>query len=1050
MWNPFRKKSRAKDRKGHLADRTVLQDALYQTTVSGLEHGHDTTGPPVFQPGEMIGGDLLVNRRIDSGQMGYIYLGMHQRYDIPMAVKQPRQGGVYLGRLKKEAETWTRLGLHPNIACCYWVKEIEGWPYIFIEFVKGNTLKEWIRKGKCWRLDIGIDMAVQVCHALSHAHGHNVIHRDIKPENILVDEKGYVKVTDFGLAGAISPNENAHGRVVRGVGTPAYMPPEQWDDFNSVGPAADIFSFGICLWEMILGARPYESTQKPGKPRNIRKLRSDIPPGLEELLLELAASSAMDRPDSADAIILRLNEEYNRLYGRDAASFRLPAVNPGADNLNNQGVSMWELGRYSRARHFFTRALALEPDHLQANVNIGNAVRGHVPGQNITAISSAITSMSESPDSRSVAVAGMPTSNGPGAVIVDIQTGNIIRELPHSSVTVTFSPSGTTLVKGGPEGSLVFLDIETGTMKEQEGPGGTVSALAFSPDGKTLAAGDTTGTVIFINMATGERFFTGRIHQDTVTAICFSSDQHTVATSSRDGSVAKYKLEDPECRSTLFSSTVPVSGLAFVSNGLKLCLALQTGTVLILETETGRIAAKIKDLDSGVSSLAVSPDRRTVAAACENGSVCLIDIRSAAIMRILKGHGTSATAVCFTPDNQYILSGGMDGTIMRFSTAFSCLVAPPCTYTDLLEIDRKQRKELGLLEMMIAAGEIDHAVKRALSGWEENGYAIISPFHGFLHRNWKKLKARELAQLKLITTIREETTAPLTIGFTPDGQQLISGWENGLVHSFDLLTGKTAILISSQGAGDSDLLCTTNGSQVAWMQNSKTIRILRCQDDKEDYRLSLDSEMRAEAMLLSMDGSRLVLSLANRVLVVSTSRPGTQPVSVCLEARHIAIALSPDCSRLACASGIQGVTLYSTSSGMKIKELHVSDMATALSWSANGRYLAAAGSNGITVINMRGRGEKTELKGIGTTPAVLCWSPDGRYIVMGDHNGALFLGRPFTIQELEKIAEPGPMRDVAFSPDSRYLAVAGNKKDTIFVYCLLPEIHAVSSSQAKV
>jgi len=189
-------------------------------------------------------GDLIENRykveEVFSGAMGYVYIGRDTRLRITFAIKQPKEAIIadrdLFSRVLHEADAWTGLGMHPNIAYCYFVKAIEGVPHIFIEYVDGGTLEDWISDRRCADYNVGLDIAIQFCHGLERAHERGMIHRDIKPRNVLVTKGGLVKVTDFGLVGAFKagcksgaqPGGDEHGtRLGDTMGTPAYMAPEQ-------------------------------------------------------------------------------------------------------------------------------------------------------------------------------------------------------------------------------------------------------------------------------------------------------------------------------------------------------------------------------------------------------------------------------------------------------------------------------------------------------------------------------------------------------------------------------------------------------------------------------------------------------------------------------------------------------------------------------------------------------------------------------------------------------------------------------------------------------
>ena len=210
--------------------------------------------------------------------MGEVYLARQRQWDVDVALKVPSDEIVTdtenRHRIVREAEAWTDLGLHPNIAYCYYAQPIGELLLLVIEYVDGGNLRDWIASGRCVDLKSGLDLAIQFCHGLEHAHKKGLVHRDIKPENVLLMKDGTLKITDFGIVRkAIASPETvesrgemrrvAAGMTMAGIGTEGYMAPEQWGDQSEIDFRADIFAFGICLYEMLCGSRPYPIAAGP-------------------------------------------------------------------------------------------------------------------------------------------------------------------------------------------------------------------------------------------------------------------------------------------------------------------------------------------------------------------------------------------------------------------------------------------------------------------------------------------------------------------------------------------------------------------------------------------------------------------------------------------------------------------------------------------------------------------------------------------------------------------------------------------------------------------
>ncbi len=172
-----------------------------------------------------------------------------------------------LERFRREGKTWIALGTHPNIVQAAFIKTIGYKPHIFLEYIDGLSLREQLAKGPL-DLRTSLDIILQCCEGMIYAHQKlGIVHRDLKPENILLTRDGVAKITDFGLVSlgrqifepskdSISPTGLDFEKSV--MGTPHYMPPEQWMGGKNVDIRSDIYAFGVIFYELLCGRRPFE------------------------------------------------------------------------------------------------------------------------------------------------------------------------------------------------------------------------------------------------------------------------------------------------------------------------------------------------------------------------------------------------------------------------------------------------------------------------------------------------------------------------------------------------------------------------------------------------------------------------------------------------------------------------------------------------------------------------------------------------------------------------------------------------------------------------
>ncbi len=198
-----------------------------------------------------------IEGELGRGGMGVVFLARQVELNRRVALKMltGHYGPDELRRFLEEAETAAGLN-HTNIAHIYEVGDDDGTPFFSMEYVEGGTLADSLRKGLPLSRDAA-QLLIPVARALHFAHQHGVVHRDMKPGNVLLDLNGVPKVADFGIAKRLN-DDSKLTRTGAVIGTPTYMAPEQaGGNSRHVGPAADVYSMGVILYEMLAGRPPF-------------------------------------------------------------------------------------------------------------------------------------------------------------------------------------------------------------------------------------------------------------------------------------------------------------------------------------------------------------------------------------------------------------------------------------------------------------------------------------------------------------------------------------------------------------------------------------------------------------------------------------------------------------------------------------------------------------------------------------------------------------------------------------------------------------------------
>jgi serine/threonine-protein kinase len=259
----------------------------------------------VLEPGTIFGGRYRILAELGAGGMGVVYKAHDLELDDVVALKMLRPSAwidqEQLDRLKSEIKL-ARMITHPNVLRTFDFGEVDGHPYISMEYVRGLTLRYLLNETQRIPYSAGLRIARQLCAGLAAAHEVGVLHRDIKPENLILQQNGNAKLMDFGIARPIRRGVKGHTEPGTFLGTPNYSPPEQLAG-EEVDPRADIYSSGVLMCEMFCGKLPFTGSntleiymaQTQSAPIKPSAYWPEIPPALEAIILRCLERRPQDR-----------------------------------------------------------------------------------------------------------------------------------------------------------------------------------------------------------------------------------------------------------------------------------------------------------------------------------------------------------------------------------------------------------------------------------------------------------------------------------------------------------------------------------------------------------------------------------------------------------------------------------------------------------------------------------------------------------------------------------------------------------------------------------
>ncbi|MDM8532223.1 tetratricopeptide repeat protein [Anaerolineales bacterium HSG25] len=379
---------------------------------------------PRYTPGDKIAGRYHVHD-VKMGGMGEVYLCLDLKEMYPYALKTFQQR--YLNQslraaFEQEVATWVALEKHPNIVRCFWMQILDNQPFMQLEWIagheyKGSDLRSWLRHGP---LDTrhALEVAIDICRGLIHAQEKQpgFVHRDLKPENILMMQGGQAKITDFGLAAVMQKSEakanvavedeflsnpdNRTGTVSIAnpkskignpiVGTPPYMPPEQWRG-EPLDERTDIYALGCILYELLTG----EMAIVPRRDKNLPPLLGegrggDImmarwqhahetqPPQLSTVNCKLLTpvihqclqKQPAQRYPNVESLLTDLTNLYQQIFNQPPPSHS-ESTEFTAGDYNNRGSTYGEIGRHEEALADYAQAIVLSPNYAETYLNRG-------------------------------------------------------------------------------------------------------------------------------------------------------------------------------------------------------------------------------------------------------------------------------------------------------------------------------------------------------------------------------------------------------------------------------------------------------------------------------------------------------------------------------------------------------------------------------------------------------------------------------------------------------------------------------------------------------
>jgi WD40 repeat protein/serine/threonine protein kinase len=979
---------------------------------------------------------------VGEGGMGVVYRAWQPNLKRWVALKVLRSEALadphLLARFKKEAQGIARLS-HPNIVTLYSIDEVEGQPYLLLEYVDGGSLADrWNHAPQPPKE--AAQLVEVLARAMQYAHEQKLVHRDLKPGNILLTRDGQPKITDFGLVKRLHSSLGSAGSDPEAslsltmtspgtiMGTPNYMAPEQiWGGSQDIDARVDVYALGAILYEGLTGRPPFRGATVHQtldlvlntQPKPPREIRPDIPSDIEAVCLKSIAKEAKDRYASAgdfaddlqrfllgQPVLARRRRFHERarewFHPRSLSSTTLSAVivSLAVVLVVAIGFLVLERRQIDEARTATDRVQKEkdQSDRLAYAGSIGLAQRAWEEGRAGQALRllEELRPGPEDADRRgwewfylhrlSMFGSQLSATEGWQPTAKGRQPSTESRWDPVRCIAC--SPDGQLLATGGDEGKVRLWDARTGKLRRTlTGHTGRVHRVAFGPDSAWLASGGEDHKVLVWQVDGGrsEPSYVYEKHEKPVLDVLFRADGQRIYSTASDGSV-----QDCDPRGQTPGQDLKPSGEPVVR---RLAVGGTGSSRLYGATDEGIVVWTI-------GGAPADPRRFKVG-----------------LVRCLAA----------SPDGKFLAVGTVD------ALQFWKLDKPDAP--EIVRTFRAPRVPPPAAGSPTTSGPTELA-------FSADGLSLAAAGPDQVIRVWDCSPGRLGDNSTPKRTFRGHDRAVTGVCFNPTGGRLFSASVDQAVKAWDL-TAPPEPLILPGGPLPVRALAFGPGGRLAMIGDDQMVRFWAGGKPEVEQLGKHDADSAPPAAVdvsFSPDGKRIASAASDKtarlwdVNGAAPVRAGAQEEILPPNSKLVTcVCFDPSGKHLAMGDNDGGVRLWDVAR-TKAKEIRsfkgLTGNVVAVAFGADGKRLAAAADRTVKVWDSETGKELQSLEGHEGPLRALAFSLDGKFLATGGDDETARLW------EVESSKPPrtleghaGPVTGVAFSPDGRRLATAGGGTD---------------------
>ena len=608
-----------------------------------------------LEPGFLVGsGRFTLVRVIGRGGMGVVWLARDESLREDVALKflptEIRFDAVALDDLRRETARARKL-THPNIIRIHDLFKDDRDAFISMEYVDGPNLGDLRieQSGRVFTWRFLEPLVKQLCEALDYAHSEKVIHRDLKPANMMLDSRGRLKLSDFGIAAQVSDSVTRVSMLRHGQsGTITHMSPQQMDG-KLPQATDDIYALGATLYELLTSQTPFFTGDIPYQVRNLLPqpihdrieelgLQNDVPRPVAAMIMACLGKTPEQRPQSARAVA-----EWIGLQPVAAASvtttFPISEEEPEDVIAPETPAPIAPSQKQTRVAATLSPRPAVETTEDASAEGITSAHEvSHAPSRKLLVIG--VVSM---------------------VVLAGVGVGAFAWWLVDRGV---FGRSKSAATQQGISSSE-FLRSE----HVLAGHKAAVSSVTFSPNQEFLISGSADGTVRVYETRRGELKWSANADVGPVTAVSISRENKLLAAAGETGLIRLFALASGDVRSTLRIHTSPVNAASFSPAGTYLASADDGGVIALWNYEKGTAVQQWNAHNAAVRALAFAPGGNQLASGSQDQSARVWNVADGGLLKVLSGHKAVVWSLAFSADGSKLISSSRDRSARIWNTS---------------------------------------------------------------------------------------------------------------------------------------------------------------------------------------------------------------------------------------------------------------------------------------------------------------------------------------------------------------------------------------------